>query len=397
MHGNVEQWCWDWYGTYLPDPVKDPMGPTHGRSRIARGGRWDWFLAITRSASRSMAPPTYRGASTGFRVARTRNSGNRSNPQTPTPVSRSASDTMTQTLPPSPVFVEMTLIPAGEFRMGSPTTLAADSPRYGRVVYEDKHRSEDEGPQHLVRITSPFYLGAFEVTQEQYSETMGKNPSRFSSNGQFGFRTRGKDTVNYPVESVSWFDAVEFCNRLSRRNRHDAYYRIDQVERSRGSIVSATVTRIGGRGFRLPSEAEWEYACRAGTTTPYHCGSELDFDTANFEGNSAYGTYSYRSSKKGRYLGRPTTVGSYPANAFGLHDMHGNVYEWCWDRADESYYSTYDSGVAVDPFGPTIGTKRIARGGGFDSSAQATRSAYRGYSHPAASDKSIGFRVARTK
>ncbi len=397
MHGNVDQWCWDWYDEYLPGPVTDPSGPSQGRSRVQRGGRWDWYLAVTRSAYRSMAPPSYRGASTGFRVARTSSLSNLSKP--PTLASRSKPGKRVSartTVPLPPVSVEMKLIPAGEFRMGSPMTRAANSPEFGRVIFDDALRSQNEGPQHAVQNTSPFYMGVYEVTQEQYSQVMGKNPSLFSPRGRFAVRVEGKDTQQFPVESVSWYDAIDFCNKLSERNGHVANYQMEHVERAEGSIVSATVTMIGSSGFRLPTEAEWEYACRASTTTPYHYGIILDFDTANFEGNSAYGTYSYHKSDKGRYFGRPTSVGSYPPNAFGLHDMHGNVYEWCWDWADDSFYSTFESNTAVDPIGPVSGTERIARGGGFDSSAQATRSAFRGNAHPSHSEGSIGFRVART-
>lgn len=246
--------------------------------------------------------------------------------------------------------MKLVLIPPGEFMMGSPES-------------EERHLSH-EGPQHRVRITRPFYLGVYEVTQEAYERVMGTNPSDFSRDGRDGNWVSGQDTSRFPVESVTWNDAVEFCRRLS----------VLPAERS------------AGREYRLPTEAQWEYACRAGTTTPFHFGSVLNGRQANCGGNNPYGT-----SEKGPYLRRTTTVGSYSANGFGLYDMHGNVWEWCSDWYDENYYA---NSPVDDPQGPASGLHRVSRGGGWLSYAWGCRSADRYGLTSGGGYIGIGFRLA---
>ena len=222
--------------------------------------------------------------------------------------------------------MKLRLIPAGEFMMGS---LGTESDRY------------DEETQHRVSITKPFYLGVTEVTQEQYQKVMGTNPSEFKG-------------AQNPVETVNWVDAVEFCRKLS--------------------LMSAEKT--AGHVYRLPTESEWEYACRAGTTTAYSFGDDASrlSDYGWFGGNS--GTH---------------PVGEKKPNAWGLYDMHGNVYEWCQD-----WFGPYRSGLATDPTGATSGSYRVIRGGSWYSFARNCRSADRGRYTPGYRSHYLGFRVLRS-
>ncbi len=245
------------------------------------------------------------------------------------------------------VGMKLVLAPAGEFLMGSPIAEA--------------DRDVDEFP-HKVELTRPFYVGAHEVTQEQYEKVMGKNPSQFDA-------SKG-GAPNFPVEFVSWDDAKEFCRRLGERREE----------------------KLAGRTYDLPTEAQWEYACRAGTTTAFHFGNRLTSDLANFDGNAPYGT----DQKGGRYLGRTTKVGSYDPNAWGLYDMHGNVREWCRDWFDENYYK---DGARQDPTGPKDGkdrNTRVLRGGAWTSNGKLCRSAFRNRTYPTSRNDFIGFRVVLT-
>jgi formylglycine-generating enzyme required for sulfatase activity len=239
--------------------------------------------------------------------------------------------------------MQLRLIPGGEFLMGS-----AES---------DERTLEREVPQHRVHISKPLYVGVFPVTQEEYEEVCGSNPSGFP-----GEERR-------PVESISWFDAVAFCNALSAREGLDVCYDVEGDHVSFGP----------GSGYRLPTEAEWEYACRSGTTTQRHCGDAQDVlaGSAWYWDNSA---------------GRPHPVGQKNPNEWGLFDMLGNIWEWCWDWADWNYYR---ESPVDDPLGPSIGSNRIYRGGGWLSFAWYCRSASRGQGVPSQRYNFLGFRVVR--
>ena len=213
---------------------------------------------------------------------------------------------------------EMILIPAGKFKMGSPAS--------------EKGRSGDE-TQYEVTITKPFYMGKFEVTQEQWEAVMGSNPSS---------RTKG---AKLPVTDVSWDDCQEFIKKLNSKT---------------------------DGGYRLPTEAEWEYACRAGTTTPYSYGDSLTKSDANIEGESI------------------KEVGSYKPNAFGLYDLHGNVFEWC-----EDWFGDYPVGEVKDPKGRGTGKYRVLRGGSFDYYGSVARSSYRRSYSPSYRYYIVGFRLVR--
>ena len=229
--------------------------------------------------------------------------------------------------------MKLVLTPKGTFMMGSPES--------------EEARFEDE-TQHEVTISKDYYLGVHEVTQAQYEKVMGTKPSYFQ-----GDEIKGSSTNN-PVESVSWLDAVEFCKKLS-----------DLPEE-----------KAAGRVYRLPTEAEWEYACRAGSKSAYSFGesSKSLGDYAWFDGNSNNQTH---------------PVGEKKANAWGLYDMHGNVWEWCSD-----WYGEYPNGAVSDPVGPREGSDRVNRGGGWYNEAANCRSAIRHGIDPSFRFHFIGFRVA---
>jgi len=250
------------------------------------------------------------------------------------------------------------LIPAGEFMMGSSE--------------DDKDAGPEEKPQHKVRITKPFYLGVCEVTQAQYEAVMGNNPSYFSANGEFKDRVAGQSTDRYPVENVSWLDAIQFCNKLSQKEGKKPFCEID------GNDIR--VPDWNGQGYRLPTEAEWEYSCRANTSTPtrYAFGNDAGElgEYAWFQGNSG---------------GQTHPVGQKRPNAFGLFDMHGNVWEWCWDCFGEGYYK---QSPTDDPTGPTGAGYRVARGGCWSLATNNARSADRLWFVPSCRRDRMGFRLA---
>jgi formylglycine-generating enzyme required for sulfatase activity len=246
--------------------------------------------------------------------------------------------------------MKLAFIPAGKFMMGSPAS-------------EEERNAEEV--QHEVTITKPFYLGVTLVTQAQFDKVMGKNPSFFHAKGGGG--------PDHPVDQVLWTDAGEFCQKLS----------------------ALPEEKKAGRVYRLPTEAEWEYACRAGTTTAFHFGNSLSSKQANFNGN-----YPYGSADKGPYLRRTEKVSSYPANAFGLYDMHGNLWEWCSDWYDPDYYK---NSPKEDPKGPAKGVVStgfrndffpVVRGGCWLDEARGCRSAYRFRLMPSERYRWVGFRVA---
>jgi formylglycine-generating enzyme required for sulfatase activity len=224
-----------------------------------------------------------------------------------------------------------------------------------------------ERPEHRVTL-KPFYISTREVTQAEYVELMGTNPSHF----------RG---VSLPVECVTWYDAIEYCNARSKREGLTAAYTIDKTKRDpnnknvKDNISWSVVWNRRANGYRLPTEAEWEYACRAGTTTPFHTGSTITTNQAN---------YGYPNG------GTTWIVGSGTANELGLYDMHGNVLEWCWD-----WYETYRSGAQTDPQGATSGSYRVQRGGSWLDGADILRSAFRDYGAAFYQDNSLGFRLVR--
>lgn len=271
----------------------------------------------------------------------------------------------------------LVFIAAGEFQMGSPE--------------EESTRRADEN-EHRVRITEPFLLGKREVTQREYLQVMKYNPSRFKKVQRGSARAAEEDPAHFPVESVSWFDAIEFCNRLSSLDQFSPYYRLSKVQREGDSIKNATVEVLGGRGYRLPTEAEWEFACRAGSKTRFYFGNTNTGRESNVKPEMTTGGYG-GAAPKWRDFARPTEVGSYPTNAWGLADMHGNVGEWCWDWYDKDYYA---ASPVENPLGPSTGTARVQRGGNWLMQEYHARSASRTPAAPQEGKEFAGFRVART-
>jgi formylglycine-generating enzyme required for sulfatase activity len=276
-------------------------------------------------------------------------------------------------------------------------------------IQECVHHAHNE-PQHRVRITKPFYLGVYETTQSEFERVTGRNPSFFSNGGDQSEGATGVDTSQYPVDSITWYDALEFCNKLSEKEGRRPYYRIAEIDRdASGSIKEAKGSVAGGDGYRLPTEAQWEYACRAGTATPFNIGMANNGAESNCVDKEPS-----RPEGQDRALGSPVAVGSYRPNAFGLYDMHGNVWEWCWDLYDGTFYK---NSPESDPVGPsrtptasrkksnvknwpaskglTPDPERVRRGGSWLSSAERCRSAFRRRTPPDHGSKELGFRVAR--
>ncbi|MFM7926364.1 MAG: formylglycine-generating enzyme family protein, partial [Pirellula sp.] len=229
--------------------------------------------------------------------------------------------------------MKLVLIPKGTFKMGSP---------------ESEEGSNGDETQHEVTISKDYYLGVYEVTQAQYEKVSGKNPSHFQG------AIVGNENADLPVEKVSWHDAVEFCKKLSELPEE----------------------KKAGRVYRLPTEAQWEYACRAGSKTAYSFDDE--------EGLlPVYGWFNRNSSN------RTHTVGLLEPNAWGLYDMHGNVWEWCSD-----WYEKYPKGAVSDPSGPKEGSFRVFRGGSWSCRAAICRSGIRQGGDSSFQFRGLGFRLA---
>ncbi len=276
-------------------------------------------------------------------------------------------------------------IPAEEFLMGSSDAdvqaLVRASPQF-RAAH-----AKDEQPQHRVRLTRAFYMGVHEVTQAQYVAIIGTNPSYFSPSEKGSVHLDGQDHLRFPVDSVSWFNALEFCNKLSSKEGRTPRYKFSQVERTSSGIVKANLELVAGDGYRLPTEAEWEHACRAGTKSIFHFGDSLNGTEANVAGSSPFGT-----TTKGPSLLRPTRVGTYPENAFGLFDMHGNVSEWCEDTYDEKAYQMRGE-VVSNPLVTSGSAARVLRGGSWVASPADSRTKCRGWNSAALRIYFAGFRV----
>ncbi len=313
MAGNVWEWCADWYGPYSNISKTDPTGPEEGAMKVFRGGSFYDFAHSARSGNRHRHSIDERYTAIGFRIVWEENAR---------PLESSKVFKLGDNL-----LLELQHIPAGSFVMGSQQS--------------ESGRQNDEGPAHEVTVSSSYYIGRFEITQAQWEKVMGFNPSAFQ---------RITGASNLPVDRVTWFEAVEFTKALS--------------------------ASFPGQ-FRLPTEAEWEYACRAGSSTRYPWGDEPKLSEIEKRGwfNS-------------RAEATPHPVGRKLPNDWGLFDMHGNVWEWCLDGL-----RAYESTSTTDPKGPLDGESRVIRGGSWFNEPEALRSANRHRHPPDSRQTNNGFRV----
>jgi formylglycine-generating enzyme required for sulfatase activity len=393
MHGNVWEWVSDWKANYPGGAQTNPEGPAAGSDRVFRGGSWSHDGTHLRSAERLSNAPGFRSYIMGFRVGFQAIQPDTANPELelfggaaitreagqawaePGVEAHDARDgnitdqivvtgsvdmnstgtylltytvqdgggntaTATRTVTVvgnrtvdlnATVAMDMIWCPPGTFTMGSPTTEAG--------------RGSDE-TEHNVSLTKGFYLGKYEVTQAQYMAVIGTNPSEFNATGN----------GNRPVEKVNWTEAVAFCTQLTTQ------------EQAAGRLPA-------GWSYVLPTESQWEYACRAGTITAYSWGDSIAGTNAN------YSSSGYSQTRD---------VGKYAANPWGFFDMHGNVWEWTADL----YQAAYPAGnPVVDPTGPASGSTRVRRGGSWSNVGAVLRSARRGRNTPGSRYDDIGFRV----
>ena len=374
MHGNVSEWCLDWYTSDLgSSAVTDPKGPNSGSYRVVRGGSWNnSFARNCRSASRSSCGPSGNSDYNGFRVVLLLPSKAEEPELRPYPDTTSdylvvdlntgwitASSTGPNLSDDTCRTTELWLrrIPKGSFTMGSP---------------EDEVGKGSREPLHQVTLTEDFYIGVFEVTQKQFSLIHGSNPSSYKG-----------DT--HPVRGVS-YDIIR--GRGSRAGAGwPAYGHAVDGDSTLGKLRAKT-----WQTFDLPTEAQWEYACRAGTTTALNTGKNLtstDQDSAMDEA----GRYKHNQKDDMGGYEEYAKVGSYLPNAWGLYDMHGNVCEWCLDWWEGTF--SLGSSAVTDPKGatPAHGSYRVVRGGSWGLDAQYCRSASRNFNRPSSYNDYCGFRV----
>ena len=253
---------------------------------------------------------------------------------------------------------DLIFIKGGSFKMGSP---------------ENEVQREKDETLHEVTVNN-FYVSAYEITQDEYETVMGINPSNFK--GQ-----------KLPVENVTWYEAIEYCNKLSEKNNLTPVYKID------GKKVTWDRS---ANGYRLLTEAEWEYVARAGTTTPFNTETSISAEESNFYGHYPYGieenyfSQGKLETKPGEYRQTTVEVNSFKPNKWGLYNIHGNVREWVYD-----YYTEYDLKKTDNPAGPATGTLKVTRGGGWNDYAKHMRSAFRSTLAPDKKMNNTGFRIAR--
>jgi formylglycine-generating enzyme required for sulfatase activity len=335
MAGNVWEWCWDWYDEDFPGGV-DPRGAASGSNRVYRGGGWLSYASSCRVASRNYDWPVDERSTLGFRLVR-------------------GVATLAQTTDGS---AEMVLIRGGAFQMGDAFN---EGDSNGRTV-----------------SVSAFCIDRFEVTKALWDEVASWASSRGYDIGPGSAQGKGPD---HPVTDVTWYEAVKWANARSEREGLIPCYYTDSpqrtVHRTGAFGASNDSLKWTANGYRLPTEAEWEKAARGGAAgRRYAWGDTDDIDQSR-------ANYNY-------YYGGTTPVGSFAPNGYGLYDMAGNVFEWCWDW----YGSELPGGV--DPRGPASGSDRVIRGGSWRSSADGCRAAYRNADWPVSEGSNLGFRLVWT-
>jgi len=410
IDGNIGEWVQDrwepnYFGQFRDKPALDPSGPSSaGSRRVVRSCSWYDPATVGRASSRHAHEPWTRYGSIGFRVSLLAGAVKAAIAESkikPASVAAGWHGWPADAPPPAiapfdaerakkhqadwaaylKVPVEYTnslgmkfrLIPPGEFMMGCTPAEMEAARKFVHTNDWQWHESiKSEAPQRKVILTQPIYVGVNEVTQAEYEKVTGQNPSRFAPTGAGKEAVDGLDTARHPVETVSWNDAAEFCAKLSRQEKFKPFY----------ARAAETITPLDGTGYRLPSEAEWEFACRAGTATKYWIGDkDEDLQRAGWiDKNSG---------------GRTHAAGELAANPFGLYDIHGNVWEWVQDGWDPTYYAQFQEKPAINPNSPfSAGSRRGLRGGGWYYAASNCRSSDRPARDPTLSDRRIGFRAS---
>ena len=410
VHGNLFEWvedAWDpkYYAQFSEQAAINPAVPNPARRPcVIRGGSWGDPANLCRASTRHAYHPLHSFGGLGFRVSLPVDAVKESLTPNRKPTDNASADAyLWPADAPSPAIapfdagqakahqeawskhldvpveysnsigMKFVLIPPGEFLMGSTSAEIDEAHRIANYTKMWQQHIQCEAPRHKVILTQPMYLGAHEVTQKNYTAVMGTNPSQFSSTGLGKELVANLDTQNHPVEMVNWNDATEFCAALSRKENLKPF----------SSRESETAASLIGTGYRLPTEAEWEFACRAGSTTAFWIG-ERDEDlvrAAWIDTNSGERTHA---------------VGERQRNPLGLFDIHGNVWEWVHDGWYPTFYNQFADRPAINPTAPATGSLCVIRGGDSTSPATFGRSTFRGVFNPSTPQHTIGFRVSLT-